>query len=40
MYLVETVIQFLWPVFYACFLEGGQGRKAVLRVFGKFGLKD
>lgn len=21
MYLAETVIQFLWPVFYACFLE-------------------
>lgn len=40
MYLAETVIQFLWPVFYAFFLEAGHGRKAAFWAFWKFGLED
>lgn len=40
MYLVETVIQFLWPFFYACFLEAGHGREVAFWAFWKFGVED
>lgn len=38
MYLAETVIQFLWVVFYASFLEAGHERKWRSGLPGNFDL--